>query len=174
MPDLVSHVLIALIICELFSIKPKSLVILGAILPDITQKFYLVHLFIPTSDSPYWLLLPFHTPIGQILLSFIIIQLFRFDRKKAFIYLTIGWSSHIFADMFSRHFLLGQLLLFPLSWKSFEFGLMWFEQYYIILAVLIVIYLSTKMLKSHFPPVYFTGGLCKNKQQVENENKKSD
>ncbi len=144
MPDLVSHVLIALILCELFNLKPKSLVILGAILPDITQKLYLI---LPVSDALFWFLIPFHTPIGEILLSFIVIQFFSIDRKKSFLLLLLGWSSHFLSDMLSRHFLLGQLLLFPFSWKSFEFGILWFDKYYYILVVLIIIYVGIKTLK---------------------------
>src|SRR3989344_5938182 len=50
MPDWISHILIALIIVELFNLKLKSLVLLGSILPDFFFKISTLGLFfyIPT------------------------------------------------------------------------------------------------------------------------------
>jgi len=55
MPDWISHILIALIIVELFNLKLKSLVLLGSILPDFFFKISTLGLFfnIPTTDI-YW------------------------------------------------------------------------------------------------------------------------
>ena len=91
MPDLITHVLIGLIICELFNIRRKSLVILGSVLPDLVLKISLLSFFI---DFPMkeikWLLIPFHTPVGLILLTIIIILFFRGEYFLNFLPISLG------------------------------------------------------------------------------------
>ena len=141
MPDWISHVLIGLIICEIFRIKPKSLVLLGALLPDIILKVELIHNFIPIGDNLFWLFMPLHTPIGNLLVTFLLLPVFNYNKKKTFFLITIGWISHLLSDMMTKHFIIGQFLLFPLSWKTSGFGMVWPEEFYLILIPLLVVYL---------------------------------
>jgi len=149
MPDWISHILIALIISELCNIDKKSLVILGALLPDLLGKMVLfVNIFHLPRDILYWFFNPFHTPIGCVLVTFLIISFFKYNQRKAFWYITIGWVSHLLSDMLNKHILIGQnMFLFPLSWKNFEFGLIWAEQYYMALIPLSIIYLFILFIK---------------------------
>ena len=147
MPDLVSHAIIGLLLCELLNIKPKSLVILGALLPDLLSKLELLHLFFPFGDRLYWILMPLHTPIGLALATFLVVNLFSYDKKESYSLITIGWLSHIFADwLINKHLYIGSFLWFPFSWKTSEIGIVWTEEFYLILIPLLVIYVLLKIL----------------------------
>ena len=148
MPDLVSHAIIGLLLCELLNIKPKSLVVLGALLPDLLSKFELLHLFFPFGDRLYWILMPLHTPIGLILATFLVIHFFNYNKKRSYILITLGWVSHILADwMINRHLYIGSFLWFPFSWKTSEIGIAWPEEFYLVLIPLVAIYLLIRFLK---------------------------
>ncbi len=154
MPDWIAHIIIGLIVAELFNIKKKSLVVLGSVLPDILVKLELLSIFFPIDKYAItWIFNPLHTPLGIVLFSLLLLPLFDFDKPKAYFLLFIGWSSHLIADLVNKHILLGQnLLLFPFSWENFELGLVWPDQYYIILLPLTIIYsaiLIHKYYKNH-------------------------
>ena len=61
MPDLMSHLLIGLILAELLNTKKKSLVVLGALMPDLISKIHLVYFYFgfPHSISFYNFPTPF-------------------------------------------------------------------------------------------------------------------
>jgi len=142
MPDWITHILIGLIIAEVFNIKRKSLVVIGSILPDILVKLELVSVLTPVDKYAItWLFNPLHTPIGMILFSLLLVPLFNLGRYKIYFLLFIGWASHLLSDLINKHVLLGQnLLLFPFSWKNFELGLIWPDEYYILLLPLALTY----------------------------------
>lgn len=142
MPDWITHILIGLIIAEIFNIKRKSLIVIGAILPDILVKLELLSVFFPVDKYAItWLFNPLHTPLGMALFSLLLVPLFNFDKYKTYFLLFIGWCSHLLSDLLNKHILLGQnLLLFPFSWQNFELGLVWPDQYYLILVPVAAIY----------------------------------
>lgn len=150
MPDWISHILIGLIIAELFKIKPRSLVVLGSILPDFFFKISTLGTFmkIPATEI-YWGLLPIHIPLGTFFFTLIVSSLFRYDYFKSILLITIGWITHYFSDAFFRSFIINPqaMLLFPFSWEQFSFGLLWSNEYYIILGIIILLYLIVKTLK---------------------------
>lgn len=152
MPDWLSHILIALIIVELFNIKYKSLVVLGSLLPDLVTKFHLINIF---RVFPQGLLDPFfvifHTPIMVFLLALIIAPFFRLNQKLVIGLISLGWITHILSDLTNKHLLFGQsFLLFPFSWRQFEIGLFWPDQYYLVLIPLLIVYLVIKLIKFRF------------------------
>ena len=142
MPDWLSHILLALIICEIFKIKKKSLVVLGALLPDFLLKLYILNIFTNMPNNLYWLLVPFHTPFSLIIMTFLIIPFFKYSWKKAYILIAIGWISHILLDLtiadFTKKYM---LILFPFSWEGYEINLIWQQQYYFILIPLFLVYI---------------------------------
>ena len=150
MPDWVSHILIALIIVELFNIKPKSLVLFGALLPDFFFKTTTIGNFIdiPVGEF-YWILLPIHIPLGSFLFTLIIAQLFRFNYVKTIILISIGWITHYASDALFRLFLVNPqaMLFFPFSWKMFSFELLWMEQFYMVLIITLIVYIIIKLVK---------------------------
>ena len=150
MPDWISHILIALIVVQLFNLKPKSLVVLGAVLPDFFFKLSILGAFIsiPVSEI-YWGLLPMHIPLGTFLFTLIIAPLFKFDYLKTILLITMGVVTHYASDALFKNFIINPqaMLLFPLSWKPFGFNLLWSNEYYLVLMIVILIYLVIKLFK---------------------------
>jgi hypothetical protein len=145
MPDWLSHVLLGLVICEIFNIRKKSLVLIGAVLPDILRLSKLLTFFPVDSSSTYKIFFPLHTPIGSLVLACLVALLFDYKYVAAVWLLSIGWISHFFLDVFQRHLGFGEnLLFFPLSWNNLELGVVAINQFYYVLIPLIVAYLIVR------------------------------
>ena len=73
MPDLITHIIVGLILAKLLRVKKKSLVLLGAILPDMIYKLSLLGLFFDIPENVFIFgLLPLHSPIGLIITTILI------------------------------------------------------------------------------------------------------
>ena len=150
MPDWISHILLGLIIAEIFKIKKKSLVVLGSILPDIILKAYTLSLLTPIPlNFMFWFFYPLHTIAGALLLSFIIAIFFQYEAKKTFFLIFIGALFHILLDMTTKPILynIQGLLFFPFSWKAYDIGIFYSEQYWLVLIMLAVAYSIIKIIK---------------------------
>lgn len=140
MPDLMSHLIIGLILAELFNIRKKSLVVLGAVMPDIFSKIDLIYFFL--GKFPVISFASFHTPLMCFLLSILIASLFRYSKIKAVLLLSLGSMSHFLADLTMRHFNeFGTRFLFPFSMKNYTLNLIWPEQSIYILVLSLFVYL---------------------------------
>ena len=145
MPDLMSHLIIGLILAEIFSIKKKSLVVLGAIMPDILSKLDLVFFYLgvrmPLSFAY------FHLPIMCFLISILLAPLFRYERFKTIIFINVGLISHFVSDLTMKHFVGGMYLLFPFSFKAYILNLIWPEQSIYIIIFSFFAYLLVRSIK---------------------------
>ena len=144
MPDWLTHILIALIISGLLGVKKKSLVVLGALLPDLIVKSSLLGFFVHLPNTFNYMIGAFHTPIMSFLLSMAIAPLFKFDYLKTLLLINIGLVSHISADLLMRHFDGGQMLFYPFSFKPYTLNVLWAEKYYLVLVPALVLYLLIK------------------------------
>jgi hypothetical protein len=120
MPDLLSHVAIAYGVkrCsgKLFS---TPWILVGTTLPDVLSRP--VNILFPSAS---WFFMPFHTPIGLLLVTALISEFFSASmRRIVFLSLAGGGALHLFLDLFQRHSGGGYYLFFPFSWRKFEFGL---------------------------------------------------
>ncbi len=145
MPDWMSHLLIVLIICELFNIRKKSLVLLGALMPDLISKFFLVFFYFGfwnnvTLDS-------FHTPLVCFLLAILIAHLFRYDRTRTVFLISIGLITHFLSDLMIRHYAVGMRLFFPFSMNMYRIDLIWPEQAIYVMIFSLVIYVFIRVVK---------------------------
>ena len=143
MPDWISHILLGLIIAEVFNIRKKSLVVLGSILPDIILKIYALSIIIPMKiNFLFWFLYPLHTIAGITILSFLLTIAFKYDAKKTFGLIFIGAVFHILLDGTTKFMLynIQGLFLFPFSWKYYGIGIFYPEQYWIVMVLLFGIY----------------------------------
>jgi len=145
MPDLMGHLLIGLIIAELFSVKKKSLVLLGAIMPDILSKMYIPFFYLGL--PPFISFDILHTPAMGFLISILIAPLFRYERIKTLILVNAGLASHFIFDLTMKHFTAGQYLLFPFSMKFYTLNWIWPEQSTYILAASLLAYISIILFK---------------------------
>src|SRR3989338_33983 len=148
MPDLMSHLVIGLILAELFNIKKKSLVVLGALTPDLLSKTNLItlHFGMPLQISTT----PFHTTIVLLLASILIAPLFRYSKIKTIIFFNTGALSHFLSDITMKHFtIIGTRLLYPFSRTNYTLNLIWPEQSVYILVVSLFIYIAIRIYKKN-------------------------
>lgn len=134
MPEWMTHIIIGYLIAEGLRVDKKSLVLLGALIPDLITKFIMVfRYFIPLPTlSP---LIVFHIPIGSLLLAVAISPLFR--EKNATYLLSVGVLSHLLLDTTLKFS--GVMYLWPLSWKSYALNIFWTESAYPLMISLILL-----------------------------------
>ena len=142
MPDWFTHVLIGLIIAEVFSVRKKSLVLIGTIIPDILPKLVLLRLFIPIPSINYTVLKAFHTPFVIFIAILLIAPLFKYSYKKVVALMGAGALSHLLADAALRHFAGGVRLLYPISMRKYAFNFFWPNESFIIMVPLLIIYIT--------------------------------
>lgn len=81
MPDLITHYTIAHLAVRLRWRPAIMLFLLGALLPDVVTRP--VHIIWPQA---YWLVMPLHTPVGIVIVSWMVAALFRTqDRRVVFV-----------------------------------------------------------------------------------------
>jgi membrane-bound metal-dependent hydrolase YbcI (DUF457 family) len=151
MPDWVSHVLIGLILCEVFNVKKKSLVVFGALLPDVRYLTLAATSFnFPPATVNYldWFVVVAHLPVGILFLTLFVASFFPYDYKKTVSLISLGWLSHFLADFTTRHMNGGYSFLFPVTFQKYELDIFWTEEYYVILFSSFMLLLFVKLLKS--------------------------
>lgn len=149
MPDWVTHIVIALLFAEAFDVPKKSIVLFGAILPDIFPKLVLLRLFTPLPLGDLGFLKAFHTPFVLFLVIMLIALLFRYNYLKIVLWLSLGAVTHFFADSLLKHFTGGVNLLFPLSLEHYTLNLVWPNHSFIILIPTILVYFSLLIFKKY-------------------------
>jgi len=124
MPDLLTHSAAAYLAARRWFPRPAAIFfIVGTMLPDVLSRpFYIIF---PTL---HWWVMPLHTPIGILIVCWIISGLFKAeDRKIVFIALLAGAMLHFLLDAPQKHLAAGYFWLFPFSWKTYEWGWWWSE-----------------------------------------------
>jgi len=132
MPDLVSHYAVAHLASRRWWRPATSIFLFGTILPDLlTRPLYI---FWPET---YWLVMPLHTPVGIVIVSWLIAVLFRVEaRRQIFMAFMLGAFLHFALDALQCHLIAGYFWLWPFSWWTTERGLFWPEESLMIAPVL--------------------------------------
>ena len=144
MPDLITHTLFVYPLKYRFK-KAILFIVLGTILPDILGR--IAGVFIPGSPIVGWYQLSIHTPFSMILFIYAFSFLFlQKERKNVFIFLILGTFIHFFLDFFQKIISLGNLWLFPFSFKSFQVGIIWPDDTIFLIPILILINLLILLL----------------------------
>ncbi|MBI2541521.1 metal-dependent hydrolase [Candidatus Woesearchaeota archaeon] len=149
MPDWISHILMGLAAAEIFSIDKKGLVVLGSLLPDFVVKINLLSAFFHMSDGLLFIARLYHSPVMGLIIPALIAPIFKYDWKKTYITIALGFMLHLFADSFTRQYYNG-ILLYPLSTGFFSFNIFWPEQYWIMLILSAGFYASVKLTRYMF------------------------
>lgn len=136
MPDLLTHFVTAYGTRELEARRRLSYwFLIGAVLPDVLTRPWTI-----VMPSSYWFTMPFHTPIGLLLVSLSISLLVAGRvRSGVFFNLLVGSYLHVVLDILQAHIAGGYYLFFPFSWRSFEVGIMWPEDSLYLLPLWIVL-----------------------------------
>ncbi|MFH0978896.1 MAG: metal-dependent hydrolase [Candidatus Woesearchaeota archaeon] len=151
MPDWISHILLALIIGEVLNVRKKSLIVIGAVIPDILKIATFMSFFNVDYTLAYKILFPFHTPFGSLIVACIIALFFEYKYTTTVRLLSIGWGSHFLLDMLQTHPAFGEtLIFFPFSWTNIELSILRVDQFYIALAVLAIVYIAVRIVKSMY------------------------
>ncbi len=124
MPDLITHLSVAYLSNRwLKVIKYSTLFYVGTILPDILTTALSIPF--PKTDFVFY---PLHTPLGLFVLCLLISFFFEETKRKGvFFSLIAGCYLHLTLDLLQKHMQPAYALLFPFSWRTFEFGLLWPE-----------------------------------------------
>ena len=128
MADWIAHLLLPWVVLKLWQLRsPKmsngliAVSMAGAILPDIFALAYPLSLLGIDAGA---FLLPFHTPVGSLLVAAAASFLFK-DKSKIFPMLVLGIASHFMLDALLAHVAGGMALLFPFNWTfGFQLGLL--------------------------------------------------
>ena len=118
--------------------------VLGTCLPDLIGRvpsMGLMTLRWSVPQIPEWSVYvwsPFHMPLGILLCSGLVAQLFAPGmRRKAAVQLAGGGILHMAVDVLQTHLGIGYLLLFPFSMWDFELGWIGSEDTVLIVPVLL-------------------------------------
>ena len=135
MPDWISHLLFGLIICHLLSIQKKSLVLLGALLPDLIGKLKMLNYLFP--GSPEWII-PisnfWHTPLPSFISVLLIALFFSYPYLNSVFLIWLGDVSHFLSDETTKSFLFNGY--FPLIWADqYYFAIIFFAITYTLLRI---------------------------------------
>ena len=153
MPDWVSHILFGLILAELLPVKRKSLVVLGALLPDFVLKVVHLKVLFPSLNTEAWfgLLSPLHTIFGAILVAILISPLFVYPFKRFITYTSIGIGSHILLDALARVHLtnIQTILFYPFKFFTLQFNWVRLESIWVPMSSLLVVYLIILAAKKY-------------------------
>lgn len=139
MPDWFTHTLAGWITGKTTKMD-IGLVVIGSLIPDL-MKITLAFRWLGIDHHHFFD--PTHTPVGAFLIAGIGALFFK-DAKKTFIALGVGITTHFILDFFLVHVSGGMKLLFPFSWKEWQYYLMQSDDYRMtIVAVLasILVYL---------------------------------
>ena len=149
MPDWISHILIGLIVAEVFNIDKKGLVVLGSLMPDFIVKINLLPAFFHVNDNLLFVSRLYHSPIMGLIMPALIAPLFKYDWKKTYLFVMFGFMLHLFADSFTKYYNNG-ILLYPFSKDFFSFNIFWPEQYWIVTLISLIAYIFIKLAKRRF------------------------
>ena len=122
MPDWISHILIVLIIAQVFNVKQKSLLVLGALLPDILGKLKLLNYFFESTPPIIKMLSAYgHSVIVSLLVAGLIALFFLYPYFKTFSLIGIGVITHFLSDGLFKSFTYNGYLPILYDWRSFQF-----------------------------------------------------
>ncbi len=141
MPDLFTHITSALVFSESLSIKRRSILLLGSILPDAKVFLYPVVISISGLSDATAFIIPIHSPAGSLLLACFISSLFAGKEfKGVFTLLTAGVAIHFLLDamMYPLSGIEHYLLLFPFSWSIAGVNLPWLTDYLAVFNLIIL------------------------------------
>lgn len=142
MPDWLTHILFAYILCVVLSFKFSSfkdnrnvaVVMVGSLVPDLV-KVELLFNWIGVEVGDF--VAPLHTPVGSVLSAGLVSLLF-YGTITVFSLLVLGLTTHFMLDLLLGHVSGGMLMLFPFSWNEYQLGVINSGDYNITVVVLAV------------------------------------
>jgi hypothetical protein len=136
MPDLATHVLAVTPFLRKAARCP-ALVLLGAVLPDLTGR---LGILLPNGVFFSWMDTALHTPVSMALIIYILALLFPRERRtEVLVCVGAGAVFHFALDLLQKSVTFGNLWLFPASFASFQVPLFWGDESLFALPALVLI-----------------------------------
>ena len=160
MPDWVTHILVAWMVCTILSLKYKQInpaytvvCMAGALIPDIYKIVIPLGLAGIHAET---FLMSFHLPAGSLILAGIFTLFFKEKKKLVLLLLVLGVATHYALDLLIINFNGGIYLLFPFSWSYWQFDIIPDDDYIITIAsilaalgvYLILFFVNNRKVKS--------------------------
>jgi len=137
MPDWIIHLAFAYLTAKLFKIREIFLILLGALIPDISRIVSTMELAHIAPNIYYSLMAPLHSPFLVIIIAIAISLLFK-NPLKSFSYIILGSFTHFLLDQIQKNYYVGKPLLYPLSYKPFQsLGLFWPDSTFAVILMII-------------------------------------
>jgi hypothetical protein len=157
MPDWITHLLAAWMICTILSFKYKQInpaytvvCMAGALIPDTFKIVIPLGLMGIRVDD---ILMPFHLPAGSLIIASIFTLFFKDNKKLVLSLLVLGVATHYALDLLLTNLNGGMEMLFPFSWNSWTLNVIPDDDWHItLLAVglaLIIYFVSVRFRKNN-------------------------
>lgn len=127
MPDWVTHILVAWMLCTILSFKYEQInpaytvvCMVGALIPDIYKIVIPLGLVGIHAENFF---MPFHLPAGSLIIASIFTLFFKDHKKLVLSLLVLGVTTHYALDLLIINLNGGIYLLFPFSWSYWQFDI---------------------------------------------------
>lgn len=141
MPDLLTHILFAWIICTILGWKFKqfdgpytAIVMIGSVIPDF-YKIILPLQFLHINLR--YIIAPLHLPVGSLVVAGIL-SLFFQNYKKVFVFLSFGITLHFMLDLLLINLVGGIYIFFPFNWDYWSLNVIPMADYNITILTIII------------------------------------
>ncbi|MFZ2456421.1 MAG: hypothetical protein WAX07_08085 [Candidatus Altiarchaeia archaeon] len=127
MPSLLAHIFLGIFLAYVFRVKKKSMLLFGAILPDIKIFLYLLATPLLGLSAANMLIVPVHSLFGSLLLALFFASLLPKDEYgRNLLLLCLGAAAHFTLDasIYPFYGIEHYLLLYPLSWSTYGIAAM--------------------------------------------------
>ena len=154
MPDWITHILAAWMICTILSFKYKQInpaytvvCMVGALIPDTFKIVIPLGLMGIKAEN---FLMPMHLPIGSLLIAAIFTLFFKEKKKIVLSLLVLGVATHYALDLLLTNLSGGMALLFPFSWDTWALNIIPDDDWHITLLAMglaVVVYVVSSWFK---------------------------
>lgn len=154
MPDWITHILAAWMICTILNFKYKQInpaytlvCMVGALIPDTFKVVIPLGVMGINVEN---FLIPLHLPAGSLIITSIFTLFFKERKKLVFSLLMLGVATHYALDLLLTNLNGGMALLFPFSWDVWSVNLIPNDDYHITILAMglaVVVYFVSNWLK---------------------------
>ena len=155
MPDWITHLLVAWMICTILSFKYKQInptytvvCMVGALIPDVYKITIPLGVMGIHAEN---LLMPLHLPVGSLIIAAIFTLFFKEQKKLVLSLLVLGVATHYVLDLLLINLNGGMVMLFPLSWDTWSVNVVPNDDWHITLLAMglaVVVYFVSYWFKN--------------------------
>ena len=154
MPDRITHILAAWVLCTILSFKYKQInpaytvvCMVGALIPDTYKIVIPLGLFGINAQN---ILMPFHLPVGSLIIASLFTLFFKERKKLVLSLLVLGVVTHYALDLLLINLDGGMALLFPFSWNTWALNVIPDDDFHITILAMgltLVVYVVTSLVR---------------------------